>query len=132
MRILISLGFAFALHASSLFAQMPFELVHIAIEEAYSAPSYSGGSDALATYIHDRLQYPELAVDYSIEGTVVLRLTIDKAGQIANTEVVQSLGFGCEEAAKNAIDGMPGWQAARRGNRAEESIVLLPIRFRLR
>ncbi|MEM6878919.1 MAG: energy transducer TonB [Bacteroidota bacterium] len=132
MRTLILLGLALQFHITSLAAQMPLELVHLTIDEAYSPPVYTGGAEALATYINTHLVYPELAVDYSIEGTVVLKINLDRNGQVASAEIVRSLGFGCEQAALEVVNNMPGWKTATRGNRAEESIVLLPIRFRLR
>lgn len=47
--------------------------------------------------------YPQEAVDKRIEGAVVLRLTIDEAGQVAAVEVVEGLGYGLDEAAVAAV-----------------------------
>lgn len=132
MRTLVFIGLAFTFHLSGLFAQMPIELVPLTIESSYSAPAFPGGEEELASFISERLEYPELAIDYSVEGTVVMKLTLGGNGEVQTSEVVQSLGFGCEEAAQSVIDQMPSWRAATRGSRAQESVVFLPIRFRLR
>jgi len=67
----------------------------------------------------DRVQpeYPEEALEAGIEGRVVLKLQIDEAGKVSDAEVVEGLGYGLDEAAKEAakqyefepakIDGEP-------------------------
>lgn len=44
-------------------------------------------------------EYPEMARNAGIEGTVVLEVYIDETGMVQKVRVVKGLGFGCEEAA---------------------------------
>jgi periplasmic protein TonB len=47
--------------------------------------------------------YPEAAKHSSIEGLVVLQVEIDAEGRVMDVQVAQSLGFGCDEAAVEAL-----------------------------
>src|SRR5690554_3354834 len=48
-------------------------------------------------------EYTEEAVDARVEGSVILELTINTAGDVSKVEVVEGLGFGLDEAAANAV-----------------------------
>jgi TonB family protein len=47
--------------------------------------------------------YPETAKRANIEGVVILQVDIDAAGEVKKVVVVQSLGYGCDEAAVAAV-----------------------------
>ncbi len=75
--------------------------------------------------------YPADAIVRGLEGTVVLRLTIDASGRVADVEVVDSSGHAeLDEAAVEAVRKWRG-QPAQRNGRPVASRQLLPIRFRL-
>lgn len=75
--------------------------------------------------------YPAEAIARGIEGTVVLRLTIDEQGRVIEVEVARSSGHAIlDEAAVAAVRSWRG-RPARRGGRAVRVRQLLPIRFRL-
>ena len=67
--------------------------------------------------IQDSLVYPEHALRYGIEGKVKIIATISAGGDVTRTQVLKKLGYGCDEAAQEAIrkitfvpgknDGMP-------------------------
>lgn len=50
-------------------------------------------------YCSHRSQYPQLAKEKKIEGTVIISCDIDSTCSIINRKVVKSLGYGCDEAA---------------------------------
>jgi TonB family protein len=47
--------------------------------------------------------YPEAAKHSGIEGVVMLQVDVDSSGNVMGVTVVQGLGFGCDEAAANAM-----------------------------
>jgi protein TonB len=63
-------------------------------EVAWVASAFPGGRAKLIKLISDGLAYPELAWENSIEGTVVLRLTVAADGAVSSVDVFRSLGFG--------------------------------------
>jgi len=75
-----------------------------------SAPEYPGGQSSLENYISNNIQYPDDALDNSIEGTVNVQFTIDENGKVGNVRAENSnLGHGLEEAAVKAVSQMPAW-----------------------
>lgn len=53
--------------------------------------------------IQDNLIYPEHALMYGLEGSVMLIATIGVKGEVIKTEIVKGLGLGCDEAAQEAV-----------------------------
>ena len=57
-------------------------------------PEPMGGISA----IQSRVEYPELAKKAGIEGRVIIRAAIDEKGNVIKTQVMKSIGGGCDEA----------------------------------
>lgn len=102
-----------------------------AIAAPFRAATFPGGHQALSHELAGNLAYPELARDYAVEGTVVVRVSLTEDGLISEKTVVSGLGFGCDEAALKALAKLPRWNAARRGTKHVSGIVYVPLRFRL-
>ena len=62
-------------------------------------PIYPGGKTALRAFISEHLTYPEEALKQKVEGTVVLKYTINYKGAVTEAHVVSGLGYGCDEEA---------------------------------
>ena len=54
-------------------------------------------------FIYANLKYPEEARKNKIEGTVVLRIGIDYKGNVIDSKVKSSLGYGCDEEAQRVV-----------------------------
>lgn len=74
--------------------------------------------------------YPELAREYNIEGRVTVRCVISSSGKIVEAKVVKGLGFGCDEAAVNALVSSE-WTPAIKDGRAVSTVCFVPIDFLL-
>lgn len=48
-------------------------------------------------------RYPELARKTKTQGMVILKATIDRSGRIVDAEILKDIGFGCGEAALQAV-----------------------------
>lgn len=66
-------------------------------------PQYPGGQAAFKKFISDNLKYPEEALKQKIEGTVVLKYSIDFKGKVGEVKIIKSLGYGCDEEAARVI-----------------------------
>ncbi|MCX6167754.1 MAG: TonB family protein [Ignavibacteriales bacterium] len=53
--------------------------------------------------IQNILIYPEHALRYGIQGTVTIIATINSSGDVIKTQVLKGLGYGCDEAAQEAL-----------------------------
>ena len=92
-------------------------------------PAYPGGEEALGDALGAVVAYPELAEANGIEGEVVLRVHVDASGRATAREVVESLGYGCDEAAAAAVADLSTWQPARLRGRAFGRDVLVRFAF---
>ena len=80
--------------------------------------------------IESNIQYPELAKQYNLEGSVLVSATISKKGIPKNIKIVKGLGLGCDEAAIDAVlktKFVPG----RNNDDEVESDVTFHLNFRL-
>lgn len=60
---------------------------------------YPGGQKAMLLFIQNNLQYPPEAIAAKVEGTVRIRFSIDHTGRVFKSQVIASLGYGCDEEA---------------------------------
>jgi len=89
-------------------------------------PELIGGQSGL----HERLQYPDVAIRAGIEGRVTVQFIVDKLGRPDSARVIRGIGRGCDEEALrlvNTAEFRPGKQ------RAEPVCVKmsLPVVFKL-
>ena len=75
--------------------------------------------------------YPELARQAQKEGVVLLEATIDTDGIPTDIQVVGSMGFGCDQAAVQALKSTR-FRPARQGKTKVSVRIQLPYRFQLR
>jgi len=78
-----------------------------------------------------RPRYPHEARRLGKEGVVVLKLSLDEAGAVHDVKVVQGVGFGLEEASREAVL-LSRFRPATLKGRPVACQVILPIHFKLR
>lgn len=66
-------------------------------------PTYPGGQKAMLLFIQNNLQYPPEAIAAKVEGTVRIRFSIDHTGKVFKSQVISSLGHGCDEEAHRLV-----------------------------
>ena len=74
--------------------------------------------------------FPRMAQFRGLEGTVVLRLTLDKSGRLVNIEVVSGAGHGFDEAAIQAARNST-FSPAQKNGMPVACKAVLPVRFQL-
>jgi periplasmic protein TonB len=69
---------------------------------------------ALAKYVDgpNNHKYPQEARKNKVEGKVIVKFRINEDGSCTHFEVVEGIGFGCDEAAVEAFKKMPKWKPA--------------------
>ncbi|MFK7772757.1 MAG: energy transducer TonB [Saprospiraceae bacterium] len=66
-------------------------------------PFYEGGLKAMREFISKNKKYPKEALEEKIEGTVVIKYTINFKGKVIETKVMKGLGYGCDEEAQRVV-----------------------------
>ncbi len=65
-------------------------------------PEIIGGMIALQR----KITFPKKAVDAKVEGKVVVQFLIKKDGSVTNYKITESLGYGCDEVALEAVKSL--------------------------
>jgi len=111
----------------------PAPAVQTAPAESSSEPIETEFGAAVApSFLHREMPvYPLFARKLGKEGRVVLRLTIDKGGNLLDVEVVEAAGYGFVDSAVEAVKKSTFLPAKKKG-KPVASRALLPVRFTLR
>ena len=93
--------------------------------------SFPGGEEALYAYLNKNLQYPELARESNITGTVVIKFVVEKDGSITKASILREIGGGCGKEALRVVKNMPKWKPGKKEGHAVRSEFTLPVTFEL-
>ncbi|SEP97179.1 energy transducer TonB [Neolewinella agarilytica] len=107
-------------------------------EDCFDLPSADRKSCSdrqLLGFVQSRVQYPSMARENGVEGTVVIQFTVEKDGTISDVVPARKVGAGCTEAALKAVNAItkegrlfqPGMQAGRKVRVRFN----LPVKFQL-
>lgn len=94
-------------------------------------PTFPGGQEAMYTYLYKELEYPALAKENGVSGTVIVQFVVSKEGEIQKPKVARSLGDGCNEESLRIVSTMPKWNPAMHNGRTVPVTFTLPIKFTL-
>jgi periplasmic protein TonB len=94
-------------------------------------PLFPGGDEAMNKFVADNMKYPELALEYGIQGTVYIAFVIEQDGSLTNFKIVKGVGAGCDEEAERVLNIMPKWIAGKQNNRPVRVSAVIPMKFTL-
>lgn len=96
------------------------------------APEYfKNGEEGLKEFILSNMEYPKLAIEKSVEGTVVIEFIVETNGYITGITPKHNVGAGCTEEALRVIT-QTRWQPAILNNKLVRYKMTYPITFNLR
>ncbi|MBR1767074.1 MAG: energy transducer TonB, partial [Bacteroidales bacterium] len=95
-------------------------------------PSFPGGVEAMLNWIETHLQYPEIAKENGIEGTVYVTFIVEPDGTLSNSRVLRDIGSGCGKEALRLVHAMPKWNPGRQNGDAVRVQFNLPVAFRMK
>lgn len=82
-------------------------------------------------YIYTNMTYPKAARAAGVEGTIVIRFTVEKDGTLSNIECVRDIGAGCGQEGVRVVESMPIWVPGVQKGRPVKVQFNLPIKFKL-
>ncbi len=99
---------------------------------------FPGGEPALLKFVMDNLNYPSIAQEQDVQGTVVVKFKVGKDGSIEDVKIVKGLkkdngaaGEACDQAAVAVVMKLPRFTPARQQGHPVPVWFTLPIRFRI-
>jgi protein TonB len=103
--------------------------VFVRVEEM---PTFKGKhSDSFLHWIMKRLEYPQVAVENGISGTVWVKFVIDENGKMTRVEVMRSVHPSLDEEAIRVVRSSPDWNPGKQRDKAVKVSFNFPITFRL-
>lgn len=104
------------------------EQIFVFVEEF---PSYPGGDEALYAFLGKNIQYPDLARETGITGTVVVKFVVEKDGSITRASILREIGGGCGKEALRVVNSMPKWKPGKQSGKPVRTEFTLPVQFEL-
>ncbi len=103
---------------------------------ATTAEKKACSDQKLLEFIYKNIQYPAIARENNIEGTVVIRFVVDKEGKVGKAEIVREIGGGCGEEALRVVLKMnelpERWSPGKQRGRPVNVYFTLPVKFVLK
>lgn len=106
----------------------PGEPVSRVVEEY---PEFPGGADSLQAFLAREIQYPPVAKNNGITGTVLVEFVVEKDGQVTNAKVKVPLFPECDKEAVRAVMSMPKWKPGKNMGKPVRCWYQVPVTFRL-
>ncbi|MCC6725198.1 MAG: energy transducer TonB [Saprospiraceae bacterium] len=103
----------------------PFKIVE-------QMPVYPDGEAALLKFIYENIQYPVLARENGVQGTVYITFVVERDGSITNVKTVRDIGGGCGEEAIRVVKLMPKWLPGKQRGVPVRVQFTLPIKYDLK
>jgi protein TonB len=94
-------------------------------------PEFPGGMDSLKAFLAKEIQYPSVAKDNSITGTVLVEFVVEEDGRVTNAKVKVPLFPECDKEAVRAVMAMPKWKPGRNMGKPVRCYFQVPVTFRL-
>ena len=86
-------------------------------------------------YIYKEIEYPSIARETGIEGTVVIRFYVDEQGSVKSPEILKEIGGGCAKEALRVVKKMSDlpdrWTPGKQRGRAVKVYFNLPVKYKL-
>lgn len=90
----------------------------------------------LLEFIYANIQYPAVARENGVEGTVVVAFVVEKDGSVADIKLLRDIGAGCGDEAQRVVklmNAMPErWIPGKQRGKAVRVQYNLPVKFVLR
>jgi TonB family protein len=99
--------------------------------EVDQQPQYPGGAGELIRFLRKKQHYPAEARKKGIQGKVVVQFVISDEGMPGEFKVIESLGYGCDEAVLQTCKDMGNWQPGLLHGKPVPVQVTLPVVFKL-
>lgn len=96
-------------------------------------PKFRGGDEnAFTKWVAERLVYPEIAKENSVQGRVILQFRVNTDGSVDNVKVVRGVDPSLDKEAVRVVASSPKWTPGRQRNKAVRVVYTFPVIFQLR
>ncbi len=86
----------------------------------------------LLEFIYANIQYPAIARENGVSGTVYIRFVVERDGNISNIESIRDIGAGCSDEAIRVVKLMPKWNPGKQRGNPVRVMFTLPVKYELK
>ena len=104
------------------------EEVFVIVEQM---PEFPGGEVALRNYIAENVDYPVLAQENDIQGTVFIRFIVTKSGSVKDVQIIRGYHELLDEEALRVVKTLPNFKPGSQRGKAVSVWYTVPITFEL-
>lgn len=85
----------------------------------------------MSQWISSNLRYPIIALEYGIQGTVVVAFVVNKDGTLSNLKIKESINPNLNKEALRVVKAMPKWTPGKQDGKNVSVKYSIPINFKL-
>ncbi|MDA3906436.1 MAG: TonB family protein [Bacteroidales bacterium] len=94
-------------------------------------PQFRNGDRDVIKFILENTEYPETAIEDSVEGRVFLHFTINEDGSVSNVELARGIRYDLDEECISVIESMPNWKPGKQRGEFVKVRYTIPFNFKL-
>ena len=94
-------------------------------------PQFPGGQEELIRWIGKNTNYPEIAKENNIQGTVYVYFVIGKDGSVGNVRIARGVDPYLDKEAERVVNAMPKWKPGKQRGKPVKVSYQVPIKFKL-
>ena len=83
------------------------------------------------SFLTKEIQYPEVARNNGIMGTVLVEFVVEKDGRVSNAKVKVPLFPDCDKEAVRGVMAMPKWKPGKNMGKPVRCFYQVPVTFRM-
>lgn len=91
-----------------------------------------GDENTFTKWVAERLVYPEIAKENSVQGRVILQFRVNTDGSVSNVTVVRGVDPSLDKEAVRVVSSSPKWEPGRQRNKPVRVVYTFPVIFQLR
>ena len=94
-------------------------------------PEFPGGQVEMIKFLSKNINYPTVALDQGLQGSIYVQFVIWKDGSVREVKVLRGVGSSLDNEAIRVIKMMPNWEPGTQRGIPVNTRYTLPIKFKL-
>lgn len=93
-------------------------------------PTFQGGSlESFRNYIQENIDYPTIAMENSISGTVYVNFVVNTSGAITAINIVRGVDASLDNEVTRALKAAPKWSPGKQRGKPVSVSMAIPVKF---
>ena len=103
--------------------------IFVVVEEM---PVFDGeGLQKFQNWVQQNVNYPDIAIEYGIKGTVFVNFIIDKDGDVSSIKIIRGVDPSLDNEVKRVMESAPSWTPGKQKGQTVKVKMSIPVKFTL-